>query len=122
MEAHRHGEQWAARQRTNSNKTQCLHDELNPVDIEPLVDTFWQMKAQLYELEPQDQLKTYQQSRVFINPKDVLGDFIFIKKIKKKVLFFYFNQIKKKLKASESGLAASLPSQPISIEEMGVAS
>ena len=40
-----------ARQRTKSNKDQRLHDELNHVDIEPLVDTFWQMKAELYELE-----------------------------------------------------------------------
>ena len=48
----RHGEHWAARQRYNSNKTERLHDELNHVDVEPLVDTFWQMKAQLYEMEP----------------------------------------------------------------------
>ena len=52
LEAHRHGEHWMARQRTKSNKDQRLHDELNHVDIEPLVDTFWHMKAQLYELEP----------------------------------------------------------------------
>ena len=35
LETPRHGENWAARQRHNSNKTQRLHDELNHVDIEP---------------------------------------------------------------------------------------
>ena len=38
LEAPRHGEHWAARQRTNSNKTQRLHDKLNHVDVEPLVE------------------------------------------------------------------------------------
>ena len=52
LETYGHGEHWAARQRNNSNKTQRLHDELNHVDVKPLVDTFWQMKAQLYEMEP----------------------------------------------------------------------
>ena len=52
LEAPRHGEHWAAKQRHNANKTQRLHDELNHVDIEPLEDLFWQMKAKLYQLEP----------------------------------------------------------------------
>ena len=38
-------------QRKKSNKDQKLHDELN-VDIEPLVDTLVQIRAQLRELEP----------------------------------------------------------------------
>ena len=52
LETPRHGENWAARQRHNSYKTQRLHDELNHVDIEPLEDQYWQMKGQLYQLEP----------------------------------------------------------------------
>ena len=35
-----------------SNKDQRLHDELNHVDIEPLVYTLVQMKTKLRELEP----------------------------------------------------------------------
>ena len=52
LETPRHGEHWAAKQRHNANKTQRLHDELNHVDIEPLEDLFWQLKAKLYQLEP----------------------------------------------------------------------
>ena len=52
LEAHRHGEHWLAKQRANSNKDQRLHDESNHVNIEPLVGTQVQMKAQLHELEP----------------------------------------------------------------------
>ena len=52
LETPRHGENWAARQRHNSNKTQRLHDELNHVDIEPLEGLYWQLKGQLYQLEP----------------------------------------------------------------------
>ena len=52
LEAPRHGEHWAAKQRHNSNKAQRLHDELNHVDIEPLEDQYWQLKARLYVLEP----------------------------------------------------------------------
>ena len=52
LEGPRHGEHWVARQRYNSNKTQRIHDELNNVDVEPLEDLFWQMKAQLYQMEP----------------------------------------------------------------------
>ena len=52
LEAPRHGEHWAARPRHNSNKAQRLHDELNHVDIEPLENMFWQMKAKLYQLKP----------------------------------------------------------------------
>ena len=52
LETHKHGEHWLSNQRTKSNKDQRLHDELNHVDIELLVDTQVQMKAQLRELEP----------------------------------------------------------------------
>ena len=52
LESHRHGEHWAAQLRTNSNKDQRIYDQLNHVDIEPLVVTLVQMKAQLRELEP----------------------------------------------------------------------
>ena len=52
LETLRHGEHCAAKQRHNSNKAQRLHDELNHVDIEPLEDQYWQLKAQLYVLEP----------------------------------------------------------------------
>ena len=52
LEEQSHGSHWLAKQRTNSYKDQRLHDELNHVDIEPLVDTLVQMKAQLRELEP----------------------------------------------------------------------
>ena len=48
----RNGSHWLAKQRANSNKDQRLNDELNHVDIEPLVDTLVQMKTQLRELEP----------------------------------------------------------------------
>ena len=41
-----------ARQRTKSNKDQRQHDELNHVDIEPVVDMSVQMKAKIRELEP----------------------------------------------------------------------
>ena len=47
----RNGSHWLAKQRKNSNKDQRLHDELNYVDIEPLVSTLVQMKTQLRELE-----------------------------------------------------------------------
>ena len=87
LETPRHGDNWAARQRHNSNKTQRLHDELNHVDIEPLEELYWQIKGQLYQLDPQDQWKTYQQFQVFISLKNILVAFIFIKKIKK---MFYF--------------------------------
>ena len=52
LETPKHGERLAARRRHNSNKTQRLHDELNHVDTDPLVESFWQMKAQLYAMEP----------------------------------------------------------------------
>ena len=89
LEAPRHGEHWAAR-RYNSNKTQRLHDELNHVDIEPLEDLFWQMKAQLYELEPArpsaENLSTIPR---FYKPKNILGDFLFIKILKKCFIFLF---------------------------------
>ena len=52
LETPRHGEHWAARQSHNSNKAQRLHDEFNHVDIKPLEDMYWQMKAKLYAMEP----------------------------------------------------------------------
>ena len=76
LETHRHGGHWAARQRHNSNKAQRLHDELNHVDIEPLEDLYWQMKGQLYQLEPPR------------SNENILGDFIFIKKSKKCFIFY----------------------------------
>ena len=76
LEAHRHGEHWAARQRTNSNKTQRLNDELNHVDIEPLVDNFVQMKAQSREWEPSipsmENLPTFPS---FYKPQKYFGGF-----------------------------------------------
>ena len=50
-EAQSHGSHWLAKQRANSNKDRRLHDELNHVEIEPLVDMLVPMKAQLRELE-----------------------------------------------------------------------
>ena len=47
----RNGSHWWGKQRSNSNKDQRLHDELNHVDIEPLVDTLVMMKTQLRQLE-----------------------------------------------------------------------
>ena len=64
------------KQRTNSNKTQRLHDELNHVDVEPLVDTFWQMKAQLYEFEPpRPSTENLPKIPSFYKPKNNLGGF-----------------------------------------------
>ena len=75
-----------ARQRTKSNKDQRLHDELNHVDIEPLVDTFVQLKAQLRELEPSRQST---ENPSFYKPQKYFGGFIFIKN-QKNVLYLYF--------------------------------
>ena len=76
LEAYRHGEHWAARQRTNSNKTQRLHDELNHEDVEPLVETFWQMKAQLYELEPpRPSIENLPRIPSFYKPQKYFGEF-----------------------------------------------
>ena len=43
------GSHWLPKQKTNSNKDQKLHDELNHVYTETLVDTLVQMKALLRE-------------------------------------------------------------------------
>ena len=75
LEAPRHGDHWAARQRHNSNKTQRLHDEFNHVDVEPLEDTFWQLKAQLYQLEPPRSMKNLPTIPRFYRPQKYFGGF-----------------------------------------------
>ena len=93
LEAPRHGEHWAAKQRHNSNKAQRLHDELNHVDIEPLEDQYWQLKAQLYWNHQDLQWIIYRGFQDFISPKNILVAFIFIKKIKKCFIFYILFQI-----------------------------
>ena len=98
LEAARHGEHWMARQRTKSNKVQRLHDELNHVDIEPLVDTFVQMKAQLRELEP-SRPSTENLPRIpsFYKPqKYFAGFYLYLKSKNVYFLFYsYLNKISK---------------------------
>ena len=72
LETPRH---WAARQRHNSNKAQRLHDELNHVEIEPLEDMYWQMKALLYQLEPPRSNENLLTIPSFYKPQKYFGEF-----------------------------------------------
>ena len=90
LETPRLGEHWAARQRNNSNKSQRLHDELNHVDIEPLVDTFLQMKAQLYELEPPRSNENLPRISSFYKSKKYFGGFYLYYKNQIMCFIFYF--------------------------------
>ena len=75
LEAPRHGEHWVARQRYNSNKAQRLHDELNHVDIKPLEDLFWQMKAELYQMESPGSNENLPTTPRFYKPQKHFGGF-----------------------------------------------
>ena len=77
LETPRHGENWAARQRHNSNKAQRLHDELNHVDIEPLEELYWQMKGQLYQLEPLRSNENLPTTPSFYKTQKYFGGFYF---------------------------------------------
>ena len=92
-ETPRHGEHWAARQRHNSKKTQRLHYELNHVDVEPLEDTFWQMKAQLYEMEPpRPSAENLPTIPIFYKPQKYFGGILSLLKNQKMFYFlFYFH-------------------------------
>ena len=94
-QSRRNGSHWLQNQHTKSNKDQPLHDELNNVDIEPLVDTLVQKKAQLRQLEP-TRTSTVNLPRIpsFYKPQKYFGGF-YLEKFQfkfqlKNVLFLYF--------------------------------